>query len=91
MANIATDYSRVDDNKKKNVRAVLLEIAEIGEIGILPISISDNTGVSQVDTTSTLSYLTKNKYVEVVNSPSGMKYYLTEKGRKYCISKEFNS
>ncbi len=87
----ATVYSTNDQDKKKNIRAVLLEIAEIGETGILPISISDKTGVSQIDTASALAYLTQNKYAESVNSPSGMKYYLTKVGRKYCISKEFNS
>ena len=28
--------------------------------------------------------------VLLFNSPSGVKFYLTEVGRKYCLSKEFN-
>lgn len=84
-------YETGDKDKKKNIRAVLLEIAERGETGISPIAISDKTGVSQVDTVSALAFLTKNNYAEGVNSHGGMKYYLTSAGRKFCISKEFNS
>ncbi len=84
-------YENVDKVKKKNIRAVLLEIAEKGEMGALPISISDKTGVNQQDTASALAFLNKENYVEAVNSATGFKYYLTAAGRKYCISKEFNS
>jgi len=84
-------YEGNDQVKKKNIRAALLEIAERGEAGILAISISDKLGISQPDTSTALMYLTKNNYVEAVTSPAGKKYYLTQAGRKYCISKEFNS
>lgn len=84
-------YENIDKVKKKNIRAVLLEIAEKGEVGVLAISVSDKTRISQVDTATALAYLTKNNYVEEVNSPAGMKYFLTDAGKKYCISKEFNS
>lgn len=84
-------YESNDKAKKKNIRIILLEIAKRGDAGILQISISDNTGVSQIDAASALAYLTKNNYVEAINSPSGIKYYLTDVGRKFCISKKFNS
>jgi len=84
-------YESNDKVKKKNIRAVLLEIASRGEAGVLVISISDKTGISQPDTSTALVYLTKNNYVESVNSPAGMKCFLTGAGRKYCVSKEFNS
>lgn len=84
-------YESNDKIKKKNIRTILLEIAERGETGALPISISDKTGVNQRDTATALDFLTKEHYVEAVNSTTGFKYYLTTAGRKYCISKEFNS
>ena len=81
----------IDQAKKKNIRAVLLEIANGGDAGILPRSISDKTGISTVDTSAALIFLTDNNYAELVNSPRGAKYYLTQTGRKFCASKKFNS
>ena len=81
----------VEEDKKQNIRAVLLDLAERGDTGVLPKSITDKTGISTLDTSTALAYLTENKYAEVINSPSGKKYYLTETGRKYCVSKEFFS
>jgi len=84
-------YTNIDEAKKQNIRTVLLEIAERGETGVLPVSISDKTGISQQDTATALDFLSNNKHAEAVNSPIGIKYYLTEAGRKYCLSKEFNT
>lgn len=84
-------YEDIDKIKKQKIRAVLLEIAEGGETGVLPISVSDKTGISHQDTATALAFLTKEHYAEAVNSATGFKYYLTDAGRKYCISKEFNS
>jgi len=81
----------IDQTKKKNIRVVLLEIANGGDAGILPRSISDKTGISAIDTSAALIYLTDNNYAELVNSPRGAKYYLTQTGRKFCISKKFNT
>lgn len=81
----------LDQIKKQNIRTVLLEIAERGETGVLPLSISDKVGITSQETATALDYLTSQNYAEAINSPSGMKYYLTEVGRKFCISKEFNS
>ena len=81
----------IDQVKKKNIRAVLLEIANCGGVGVLPRSISDKTGISTLDTSTALIFLTENNYAELVNSPRGTKYYLTQTGRKFCISKKFNS
>ena len=84
-------YESNDKVKEKNIRTVLLEVAERGDTGALPISISDKTGINQQDTATALAFLTKEHYVEAVNSATGFKYYLTDAGRKFCISKEFNS
>jgi N-acyl-D-aspartate/D-glutamate deacylase len=84
-------YETNDKNKKNNIRLVLLEIAERGEAGVLAMSISDKIGVGKLDTSNALSFLTKNNFAEAVNSPVGVKFYLTAAGKKYCLSKEFNS
>ena len=84
-------YETNDQAKKKNIRLVLLEIAERGEAGVLAMSISDKVGIGKLDTSNALSFLTKNNFAEAVNSPVGVKFYLTAAGKKYCISKEFNS
>ena len=84
-------YETTDKNKKKNIRLVLLEIAERGEAGVLAMSISDKVGICKLDTSNALSFLTKNHFVDAVNSPIGVKFYLTSKGKKYCLSKEFNT
>jgi hypothetical protein len=84
-------YETNDQAKRKNIRLVLLEIAERGEAGVLAMSISDKVGISKLDTSNALSFLTKNNFADAVNSPVGVKFYLTELGKKYCLSKEFNS
>lgn len=84
-------YGSTDKDKNKNVRAVLLEIASHGDVGVLAISVSDNVSMNQRKASTALSFLTENSYVESVNSPAGKKYFLTAVGRKFCISKEFNS
>ena len=84
-------YESVDQIKKNNIRTVLLEIVERGEAGVLSTSISDKIEMNKQDASTALSFLTKNNYVEAVNSPIGMKYYLTDAGKKHCLSKEFNS
>lgn len=86
-----TGYEDIDQVKKKNIRIVLLEIADRGEAGVLATSISDKAGMNKHDAATALSFLTSKNYIEAVNSTSGMKYYLTGAGRKHCLSKEFNS
>lgn len=87
----ASEYQNIDQAKKQNIRSVLLEVVNRGEAGVLSTSISDKVGISKNDVTAALAFLTDKKYVEAVNSPVGMKYYLTSTGRKHCLSQEFNS
>lgn len=84
-------YETNDKVKEKNIRTILLLVAEEGDTGALPISISDKTGINQQDTATALAFLTKEHYVEAVNSATGFKYYLTDAGRKLSMTKEFNS
>lgn len=90
VAKSVSAYESVDQVKKNNIRTVLLEIVERGEAGVLSTSISDKVGMNKQDASTALSFLTQNNYVEAVNSPIGMKYYLTEAGKKHALSKEFN-
>jgi len=72
--------------KKDNAQLVLQEIADKGDAGVLSNSISDKLDLDKMDTSTALTYLTNKNYVEAVNSPSGMKYYITALGKKYSHS-----
>lgn len=72
--------------KKDNALMVLHEVAEKGEAGVLPNSISDKIGLDKIETETALTYLTNNNFIEAVNSQTGMKYYITELGKKYSHS-----
>ena len=78
--------SDIQQIKKDNALIVLQEVAEKGEAGVLSNSISDKIGIDKIDASTALTYLTNKNYVEAVNSPSGMKYYITELGKKYSHS-----
>ncbi len=80
---------KVDPVKKQNILLVLKVLANAGDAGILPKSISDKTGINIIETNNALGYLIEKTYVENVNTTSGNKYYLTELGRKYCINKKY--
>ena len=81
-------HDDVVQEKNKNNRIVLLNLFERGATGALPRSISDKTGISMRDISNALTYLTKNNYAELVNSPNGVKYYITDIGRDYCKIKD---
>lgn len=78
---------QIDPEKKQNIRIILKVLADSGETGILPKSIADKEDIAVLDVNSALQYLLEKKYAEVLNGTSGMKYYLTDLGRRYCINK----
>lgn len=78
----------IDPVKKQNIQTVLVMLAEAGETGVLPKSISDKAKIPTFETTNALMYLTDKKYAEEINSTNGTKYYLTDLGRRYCINKQ---
>ena len=78
-----------DQIKKQNIRDILKIVANSGETGVLPKSISDIAGINTLDTANALTYLIEKDYVEMINSTSGPKYYLTDLGRRYCINKQY--
>lgn len=79
----------IDSVKKNNIQNVLQVLADHGETGVLPKSISDKTGINTIETKNALMYLIEKKYAEEINSTIGMKYYLTSLGHKYCINKKY--
>ena len=81
----------IDPVKRENIKKVLKALAEQGEKGALPKSISDITKVNYLDTNSALAYLVEKNYAEVISSALGAKYYLTSLGRKYCVNKKIIS
>lgn len=81
----------IDKLKKQNIQTVLKVLAESGETGVLPKSISDKTDINTIETTNALTYLIEKKYAEVINSTNGTKYYLTDFGRRYCLNKRYIS
>lgn len=81
----------IDQTKKTNIQTVLKILAESGEVGALPQSISDKANISINDVKNALVYLIEKKYAEEINSTNGIKYYLTGLGKKYCINKKYIS
>ena len=79
----------IDPLKKQHIRTVLKILAESGEAGILPKSISDKTKINGSETTNALNYIIEKKYAEEINATRGKKYYLTDLGRKYCANKKY--
>ena len=82
---------QVDPKKREDIQKVLKSLAEQGEKGALPKSISDMTNINHISTANALNYLVEKKYAEVINGSLGAKYYLTSLGRKYCVSKKIIS
>jgi len=79
----------IDPVKKRNIQNVLQALADGGEAGVLPRTISDTTEINTIETKNALSYLIEKDYAEEINSTNGTKYYLTGLGRKYCINKKY--
>lgn len=71
------------------VKIVLKVLALNGDAGMLIQSIADNLDIKRNEIKSSLSYLEKNEFVEAVVGSSGDKYYLSARGKKYCIKRGY--
>ena len=72
------------------VKIVLKTLALNGDAGMLIQSIADNLNIKSNEIKSSLAYLEKNGFVEAVEGGSmGTKYYLDERGKKYCIKRGY--
>lgn len=71
------------------VKIVLKILALNGDAGTLIQSIADKLEVKNNEIKSSLSYLERNGFVEAVITGSGSKYYLTTRGKQYCIKRGY--
>ena len=71
------------------VKIVLKTLALNGDAGMLLQSIADNLEIKSNEIKSSLAYLEKNEFVEAVVGGMGSKYYLTARGKKYCIKRGY--
>ena len=76
---------------RTNEKKVLKSLAEKGDSGMLLRSIADALNVGSNEATHSLEYLEGKKLVESVNGINGVKYYLTQMGKSYCIKKGYIS
>ena len=71
------------------VKIVLKTLSLNGDAGMLNQSIADKLEIKSNDIKSSLKYLEENEFVEAVTTGSGVKYYLTARGKKYCIKRGY--
>lgn len=94
------DLNTADKEKKKRehlvteaeqpyVKIVLKTLAINGDAGMLIQSIADKLEINSIEIKSSLAYLEKNEFVEVVAAGNGTKYYLSARGKKYCIKRGY--
>lgn len=71
------------------VKIVLKVLALKGDAGMLIQSISDDLEIGSNEIKKALSYLVKNEFVEAVTGSTGVKYYLSSRGKKYGIKRGY--
>jgi len=71
------------------VKIVLKMLALKGDAGMLIQSIADELNIKNVDIKSSLSYLEENSFVDAVAGSYGTKYYLTQRGKNYCVKRGY--
>lgn len=72
------------------IKIVLKTLAKHGDAGMLSQSIADKLEVSSNKIKSSLLYLEENEFVDAVaGSGMGTKYYLSDRGKKYCIKRGY--
>ena len=77
------------ESEQPYVKIVIKTLALQGDAGMLIPSIADKLEVSTNDIKSSLAYLEKNEFVESVNAGTGVKYYLSERGKRYAIKQGY--
>jgi len=79
----------VTEAEQPYVKIVLKTLAINGDAGMLIQSIADKLEINSIEIKSSLAYLEKNEFVEVVAAGNGTKYYLSARGKKYCIKRGY--
>lgn len=73
------------------MKIVLKTLSLNGDAGMLIQSIADKLEIKSNEIKSSLAYLEDNDFVEAVTTSSGSKYYLSSRGKKYCIKRGYIS
>ena len=71
------------------MKIVLKTLALQGDAGMLIQSIADKLEINNNEIKSSLLYLEKNEFVDVVAASNGTKYYLSARGKKYCMKRGY--
>ena len=79
----------VTEAEQPYVKIVLKTLALNGDAGMLIQSIADKLEINSNEIKSSLAYLEKNEFVEVVAAGNGTKYYLSARGKKYCVKRGY--
>jgi len=76
--------------KRQNEVNILKLLARRGDQGILLQSIADTLAIDSNAAKNALGYLEGKKLVEVIESMSGDKFFLTQVGKNYCDMKGYS-
>ena len=79
----------VTEAEQPYVKIVLKTLALQGDAGMLIQSIADKLEINNNEIKSSLLYLEKNEFVDVVAAGNGTKYYLSARGKKYCMKRGY--
>ncbi len=79
----------VTEAEQPYVKIVLKTLAINGDAGMLIQSIADKLEINSIEIKNSLAYLEKNEFVDVVAAGNGTKYYLSARGKKYCIKRGY--
>lgn len=83
--------AEASDEKERKQKEELVQILKIllkeGDKGVLMQTIADRLDTNTTKAKHTVSKLVDKKMVDEVVGVSGTKYYLTQLGREYCLSK----
>ncbi len=79
----------VTEAEQPYVKIVLKTLAVNGDAGMLIQSIADTLEINSNEIKSSLAYLEKNEFVDVVAAGNGTKYYLSARGKKYCVKRGY--
>jgi len=81
--------NQTTEKEQPYVKIVLKALAVNGDAGMLIQSIADKLKLGSNEIKSSLLYLEKNEFVDVVTAGSGTKYYLSPRGKQYSIKQGY--
>ncbi|MCK4865650.1 MAG: hypothetical protein KAT06_09480 [Gammaproteobacteria bacterium] len=79
----------VTEAEQPYVKIVLKILAINGDAGMLIQSIADKLEINSNEIKNSLLYLERNEFVDVIAAGNGTKYYLSARGKKYCVKRGY--